>query len=170
MLKKGLKFANYAQAVLVWILMLFCSNYAKDYCWLNPPRPTRAPPISACHSFRPCVVRGWVVPPHQEMSRGKGEHSFHENISKRDDGLLIRVLVPTRVGVVHSHEAARSSEPDSGMRGAAARIETNDADSSFCCVIAVKSLLGTVLLQGRNGKVNEQTLHHTLAKLEPNVW
>ena len=31
MLQKMLKFANYAVAVLVWKIMLFCSNYAKNY-------------------------------------------------------------------------------------------------------------------------------------------
>ena len=31
MLQKVLKFANYAEAVLVWKIMLFCSNYAKHY-------------------------------------------------------------------------------------------------------------------------------------------
>ena len=31
MFQKVLKFANYAEAVLVWEIMLFCSNYAKDY-------------------------------------------------------------------------------------------------------------------------------------------
>ena len=31
MLQKVLKFANYAVAVLVQKIMLFCSNYAKNY-------------------------------------------------------------------------------------------------------------------------------------------
>ena len=31
MLQKVLKFANYAVAVLVLKIMLFCSNYAKNY-------------------------------------------------------------------------------------------------------------------------------------------
>jgi len=38
MLQKVLKFANYAVAVLVKKIMLFCSNYAKNYASTIPAK------------------------------------------------------------------------------------------------------------------------------------